>query len=96
MIWIYSEVIPFSSAFLLAAQLLPFDGDSRAFSSIVAVFSDTNTCLAIYLVGKFVGDFSTSKLTGSPKMYKQHPLTMLQNRRRGCFLPLLTSPAVNM
>jgi hypothetical protein len=62
----------------LAKQLLPFAGDSRAFSSIVAVFSDTNTCLAIYLVGKLVGDFSMSKLTGSPKKYKQHPLTMLQ------------------
>ena len=50
--------------------LLPFAGDSSAFSSIVAVFSDTNTCYAIYLVGKFIGDFSTSKLTGSPKIYK--------------------------
>ena len=58
-------VIPFSSGFL-RILLLALAGDSRAFSNTVAVFSDTKTCLAIYFVGKPAGDFSTSKLTGSP------------------------------
>ena len=45
-------------------------GYSKAFSRIVAVFSETNTCLATYLVGKLDGAFSTRKLTGSPVKYK--------------------------
>ena len=62
---------PFSSGFLVTL-LEGLVGDSRAFSSTVAVFSDTNTCLAIYLVGKFAGDFSTNKLTGSPETSAQY------------------------
>ena len=57
---------PLSSGFL-GTLFEGLAGDSRAFSSTVAVFSDTKTCLAIYLVGKFAGDFSTNKLTGSPE-----------------------------
>ena len=64
--FVQSAAVPLSSGFLVALLVA---GDSRAFSSTVAVFSDTRTCLAIYLVRKPVGDFSTSKLTGSPKMY---------------------------
>ena len=64
-------VLPFSSGFF-RILILALAGDSRAFSNTVAVFSDTKTCLAIYLVGKFAGDFSTNKLTGSPERSAQY------------------------
>ena len=70
-LYLHSDVINCSSGFFVIAILFAIPGGSKAFSSIVAVFSETSTCLATYLVGKLVDAFSTRKLTGSPKRNKK-------------------------